>query len=121
MWMLSTWSASVIGLSTETVSGTVLPFSTSGGMSSLTRPGRTAAPPVTCLMAAASASGVASAGVHGNTVIAAAPARKTRREFMSLLQGRQIRHDILELLCGKESLAGESLGHALQMVQPIIG
>jgi len=38
MWMLATWSASVIGLSTETVSGTVLPFSTIGGNSSLTLP-----------------------------------------------------------------------------------
>ena len=34
-----TWSSAVIGLSTLTVIGTVLPFSTSGGMSSLTLPG----------------------------------------------------------------------------------
>src|SRR5437764_18744 len=47
-WMAFTWSASVIGLSTETVSGTVLPFSTRGGMSSVTLPGRTGASPVTC-------------------------------------------------------------------------
>ena len=38
--MRRTWSASVIGLSTLTVSGTALPFSTSGGRSSVTRPGR---------------------------------------------------------------------------------
>ena len=37
-WIALTWSAAVIGLSTVTVSGTVLPFSTSGGMSSFTLP-----------------------------------------------------------------------------------
>src|SRR5438045_102923 len=100
-------------------------------MSSVTLPGRNAAPPVTCLMAAASASGVASAA-NGSTVTAAALARNTRRpivapsaaegplfrrpqkrsldfaslkrgydprdsgrrDFMSLLQGREIGHHV---------------------------
>src|SRR5258708_17097170 len=93
-------SPSVIGLSTVTVSGTVLPFSTSGGMSSVTRPDRGVAPPVTSLIAAAIASGVARADANGRTVITAAPARKVRREFMSLLQGCQIGHHHLPLLGG---------------------
>ena len=41
-----------------TVIGTVLPFSTSGGMSSLTLPVRTVAPPVTFWIAEASIAGV---------------------------------------------------------------
>src|SRR5262245_43422509 len=51
-WIAFTWSASVIGLSTVTVSGTVLPLSMSGGRSSFTLPGCTGLPPVTLLIAA---------------------------------------------------------------------
>jgi hypothetical protein len=49
-------------VATLTVIGTVLPFSTSGGMSSLTLPVRTAAPPVTLWIADGQHRGVASAG-----------------------------------------------------------
>src|SRR5215468_7567084 len=82
-WIALMWSASVIGLSTETVSGTALPFSTSGGMSRVTRPSRTAASPVTSLMAAAMAAGVARAAEHGSTPIATAPAKNARRELIA--------------------------------------
>src|SRR5262249_53687493 len=44
-WMARRCSAGVIALSTLTVSGTVLPFSDSGGSSSLTRPFVTGAEP----------------------------------------------------------------------------
>src|SRR5216683_144824 len=60
--MLLTYSSAVIGLVTVTVIGTVLPFSTSGGTSSLTLPVRTGASPATLRMAPASVAGVASAG-----------------------------------------------------------
>ena len=45
--MLFTRSAAVIGLSTATVIATVLPFSTSGGMSIVTLPSPTGASPTT--------------------------------------------------------------------------
>jgi hypothetical protein len=57
-----TWSAAVIGLSTDTVSGTVLPFSISGGTSSVTLPLRSGASPRTFFIAACIFSGVARAG-----------------------------------------------------------
>ena len=38
MWMALTWSLSVIGLSTEIVKGTVLPFSAISGSSSVILP-----------------------------------------------------------------------------------
>src|SRR5207248_11426228 len=59
MWMALTWSAAVIGLSTVTVSGTVLPFSTSGGTSIVTLPSRSGASPTTFLIAASMVAGVA--------------------------------------------------------------
>src|SRR4029077_14387894 len=63
--MLLTKSSGAIGLATLTVIGTVLPFSTSGGTSSLILPVFTGAPPVTLRIADASDAGVASAGRSG--------------------------------------------------------
>src|SRR5476651_453620 len=124
-WIAFTWSASVIGLSTDTVSGTVLPFSISGGMSSLMRPGRSTAPPVTSLIIASRSAGVACAEPSGRSVTRAAPATKARRSrprfFISVLQGHKIGHDILDLLGAQDRLTGEALGHALQPIQSIIG
>src|SRR5712692_6707935 len=92
--MLLTYSSAVIGLVTLTVIGTVLPFSTSGGTSSLTLPVRTSASPTTFLMAEASIAGVASAGrsvTMGTAPITAAlPARPRnwrRVEFLGLRMG----------------------------------
>src|SRR5262249_33533191 len=83
-WMARTWSAGVIALSTLTVSGTVLPFSDSGGSSSLTRPFVTGAEPTIFLIASCASWGVARAGT---TVMpaprpspAAAPTKNSRRE-----------------------------------------
>src|ERR1700736_6686769 len=81
--MLLTWFSAVIGLSTLTVIGTVLPFSTSGGTSSLTLPVFTAAVPTTFLIAAAMVSGVAGAGrrlTTGTTPIAAALPARPRKQ-----------------------------------------
>src|SRR5947209_9882556 len=83
--MLLTWSSGVIGLVTLTVIGTVLPFSTKGGTSSLTLPVRTTAAPVTSRIAAAIIAGVAAAGCAatiGTAPTTAAPpvsARNRRR------------------------------------------
>src|SRR3954447_17443888 len=90
--MLLTYSSGVIGLETLTVIGTVLPFSTSGGKSSLTLPVRTAAPPTTFRMAEASVAGVASAGrrvtagTEPSTAALPARPRKRRRVDWSCLR-----------------------------------
>src|ERR1700730_9212673 len=60
--MLLTWASGVIGCARLTVIGTVLPFSTSGGISSLTLPVLTSAEPTTLRMAEAIIAGVASNG-----------------------------------------------------------
>ena len=70
--MLRTWSACVIGLSTVTVTGTVLPFSTRGGMSRITLPGRTGPSPAKARIAASISTGVPCAGRR--TVIDKMPA-----------------------------------------------
>src|ERR1700674_1036367 len=56
-WMALTWVAGVIGLSTATAQGTVLPFSTSGGISSLTLPTFSLASPMTLAIAACISAG----------------------------------------------------------------
>src|SRR3954468_11156611 len=83
-WMLLTRSSGLVGLATLTVSGTVLPFSTSGGTSSLTLPVRTTAVPVISRIADAIAAGVASAGRNATVATTAPPdrARKSRRECL---------------------------------------
>ena len=102
-----------------TVIGTVLPFSTSGGMSSLTLPVCTAASPMTLRIAAASIAGVASAGrmvTIGTAPSTAAPRRGRRnwrrvdsagsvhRHFL-FAQRDEIRHHVLDLLGGQDRLA----------------
>src|SRR5882724_8999795 len=79
MWMLATWSASVIGLSTETVSGTVLPFSTIGGNSSLTLPRFIAASPTSARIASSIAAEVAAAGAASGVKPKPAAANRIRR------------------------------------------
>src|SRR3954453_9600788 len=111
--MLLTYSSGVIGLETLTVIGTVLPFSTRGGKSSLTLPVRTTAPPTTFLIAEASVAGVASAGrsvsAGPEPRPAALPARPRKRPRVDwsclridrsafLLAGAaEISHEILDL------------------------
>src|SRR5262245_34963203 len=72
-WIALTWSAAVIGLSTETVSGTVLPFSISGARSSVTLPLRRGASPRTFFIAACIFSGVARAGPVAATEMRPSP------------------------------------------------
>src|SRR5580700_8705206 len=74
MWIALTSSSAVIGLSTETVQGTELPFSTSGGRSSLTLPFLTGASPMTARTASFIISGVAAAGLIESRNSAPAPA-----------------------------------------------
>src|ERR1700722_16632645 len=118
------------------VTGTVLPFSTSGGTSSFTLPAWMTAPPVTSRMAAAIISGVACAGsaVRIGTTVAiampAVPARNWRRIasvsliiFMwgSFAQSHQISHDILDLFGGQDGFAAPRDANALQSIGAIIG
>src|ERR1700730_142505 len=79
MWMLSTWSAWVIGLSTDTVSGTLLPVSTIEGNSSLTLPGATGASPIKSRIASAIAASVAPAEGASEASPAPAAANRIRR------------------------------------------
>src|SRR5438552_4054102 len=101
---------------------TELPFSTSGGSSSLIRPGLTADAPTTWRIADFIVSGVARAG----RTISAAPAaaRKVRRfacASISVLKRRQVGHHVLDLLGGEYRFATIVRGHADQAVDPIIG
>src|SRR5262245_39265208 len=105
--MARTWSSAVIGLSTLTVSGTVLPFSDSGGSSTFTLPEVTGAVPTTFRMDSSIAAGVASAGVLRTAQLrlrlVAATFRKSRRSMASLdsiLECRQEGHHVLDLLRG---------------------
>src|SRR5262245_55909003 len=120
--MAFTWLVAVIGLSTVMVHGTVLPFSTRGGMSIFTLPAATFASPITLGTAAFYASGVACAETTvmevATLLTASAPAsvRTSRRvAFLSwsmsrdispslscasclLAQRRQERYHVLDLL-----------------------
>src|SRR3954470_107094 len=103
------------------VIGTVLPFSTSGGISILTLPVRTTAAPTTFLIAAANVAGVAPAGCSatiGTVPITAAPPaspRNPRRVDCSCLcmvgsaflfaQCREICHEVFDLFRGQDRLA----------------
>src|SRR5450756_1862745 len=134
-WMLLTWSSAVIGLATLTVIGTVLPFSTSGGTSSLTLPVRTTAPPTTLRIAAASIAGVASAGLSvtaGTAPSTAAPPARPRNcrrvewscpciPYKTLLfaQGCKIGHHILDLFRRQDRLAAPGRADPHQPVDPI--
>src|ERR1700722_6841501 len=132
--MLLTKSSDVIGLVTLTVIGTVLPFSTSGGMSSLTLPVRTGAVPTMLRMAVESVAGVACAGrsvTIGTAPATAAPARPRNwrrvdrsgsRICASLFaQTCEISHDILDLFRRQDRLAAPSLAYADQPLDAIVG
>src|SRR5687767_1963967 len=95
-WIARTWSPAVIGLSTVTAIGTELPLSISGGTSSLTRPRRGSAPPVTLRTAASSAALRSAAMLGGNCAcapVARAPQARIRNWrrvfFISACSGRQ--------------------------------
>src|SRR6202521_5727043 len=142
MWMLLTWSLGVIGLSTATVSGTELPFSTSGGTSIVTLPSRTGASPPPSRSAAAMESGVAAAGRSATSWAAPNPptklpavSRKRRRvaavgSALSsiapplrylITQRREKSHHILDLLGRQHRLAAPGRRDAGEPVHPIIG
>ena len=93
---LTCW-ASVIGLSTVTVSGTALPFSMSGGRSSFTLPGVTRADPTTLRMASCISAGVARAGATAMTDPSPRPAatppavfKKSRRDVGRSIQSLNV-------------------------------
>jgi len=84
-------------VATLTASGTVLPFSTSGGRSSFTLPVVTRAGPTTLRMASCISAGVARAGLTWTTdaspMPAAAPpaaSRNWRREVRRFIQSRSV-------------------------------
>src|SRR6202051_1422754 len=134
-----TYSAAVIGLSTVIVTGTVLPFSTSGGPSIMTLPLRTGAAPTTLRMAASMVAGVARldfvATTETSVMLAArraVPARKARRvalffalsSVMScvlIAQRHQIGYHILDLLGSQDGLALKRRRDPLEAIDPIIG
>src|SRR5215472_9445624 len=131
MWMLSTCSASVIGLSTDTASGTVLPFSTIDGNSSLTLPGCGSASPTTRRIASFMAASVALAfGARGASPAPAAKVSKIRRRVgrgyspdcdnMLPAQCHQERHDILDLLGAEDRPAVPALADPREPVDAVI-
>src|SRR5215471_16716077 len=129
MWMLSTESASVIGLSTETVSGTVLPFSTIDGISSLTLPRCGSASPTNARMAPSIAACVASAGKANGANIAPAVANTIQRRVgciapahpRSVTQRQQEGYHILDLLSRQYRLALPRAANANEPRHPVIG
>src|SRR5215469_4091851 len=132
MWMLSTCSASIIGLSTDTASGTVLPFSTIDGNSSLTLPGCGSASPTTRRIASFMAASVALAfGARGASPAPAAKVSKIRRrvgpgcgpdcdDILPIAQCEQERHDILDLLGAEDRLAAPALADPREPVDAVI-
>src|SRR5215468_1031575 len=135
--MLFTWSSAVIGLATLTVIGTVLPFSTSGGISSLTLPVRTGASPTTLRIAEESIAGVAFTGRNvtiGTAPAAAAPPARCmncRRVVLAspriaiavvlIPKGCKISHDIFDLFRRENRLAAPVSANARKAIDTIIG
>src|ERR1700677_4875649 len=132
--MLLTYSSDVIGLVTLTVIGTVLPFSTSGGMSSLTFPVFTMAAPTTSRIAVASIAGVASTGGTVITMSAAMPPARPRNwrrvasgscigsSLLTLFtQRHQIGHDILDLFRRQDRSAAPIGADAIKSFHPVEG
>src|SRR3954471_3226582 len=106
---------------------TLLPFSTSGGSSSLTLPAFTVASPTIWRIACFIEAGVASAGRTASArPTPPAAARNWRRvavavdALISVFQRLQIRHHILDLLGRQHRLAAIILRHAGQTVDPVI-
>src|SRR5205823_7270097 len=126
---LTCW-ASVIGLSTVTVSGTALPFSISGGRSSFTLPGLTRAPPTTLRMASCISAGVARAGTTVMTDASPRPAatppavfKKSRRDVrpsMSVPQRHQEGHHVADLRRAEHRLATPGRRHARESLGSMI-
>src|SRR5690242_15962841 len=132
--MRLTCSAALIGLSTVTVIGTALPFSTSGGNSRVTLPSCTGASPTTSRIAAAMVAGVARAerGTRiGASAIPPATARKRRRVVLGSVsrimlgvlvsQRCQECYHIFDLLGREDRLAAERRRHVLQSVDAVVG
>src|SRR5499427_4199085 len=114
----------------------VLPFSTSGGMSSVTLPLRTGASPITRWIAAFIISGVASArrarsGAVPNAVTPAIPTRTVRRVMWDSLsfviasssvpQGHRKRHNVFDLLRRQHRLATKRRCNPFKSIQAVIG
>src|SRR5438128_1870014 len=105
---------------------TLLPFSTSGGRSSLILPGFTRASPTIWRIACFIDAGVASAGRTASTRPTPAAARNWRRvaaavdALMSVFQRLQVGHHVLDLLRRQRRLAAIILRHAGQAVDPVI-
>src|SRR5262245_36924345 len=119
-----------MGLSTLMVSGTALPFSMRGGSSSFTLPGVTRADPMTVRTASCISAGVAEAGfttlTAANPRPAAAPPatfRNSRRDVprsISVPQGHQERHHILDLLGRQNGLAAPRRRDTHEPLRPMI-
>src|SRR5712671_7264864 len=111
--MVLTWFAKVIGLSSATSSDTELPFSTIGGMSSVTLPLRSGAWPMVLRIWACIVAGVARASDDRSNdtnppaalvapAALAAPVRKVRRVGSGLRSGKSS--------IGKSSIGKSSIG-----------
>src|SRR5215216_4719536 len=123
-----------------TLSGTALPFSTSGGRSNITLPGLTCDSPTTWRMAVCVSAGVAPAPSTFRIEASAAPpasrpaaTRRPRRVggvfialietafSLSVAQGGQERHDILDLLGGQHRLGAKIRRNPRQTGDAVIG
>src|SRR5690349_10916092 len=108
----------------------MFPFSTSGGTSSCTRPLLTAASPTTLRIAARICSGVACA--PSAAIVAARPPITTARRvaprfrspsltfLVSVLQGGEESHHILDLLGRQYRLAAISRRHPIEAVEGVV-
>src|ERR1700751_5621550 len=135
--MLMTGSSAVIGLATETIIGTVLPFSTNGGMSSLTLPARTGASPTRLRSAEVSIAGVASTSrkvTTGSAPATAAPPARCRNVRRVAFAVRRIAidtvlfpkrckvsHDVLDLFRRQDRLAAPARTDTCESIDTIIG
>src|SRR6516162_3365400 len=131
--MLVTRSAPLIGLSTVTVSGTVLPFSTIGGNSSFTLPRSIVASPTSARIASSIAAGVAAAGRANGARLKPAAVSSTRRRVGGsgdrwsikrpslIAQRRQEGYHILDLFGRQDRLAGPGAADAGEALYPVIG
>src|SRR5262252_7977962 len=113
----------------------VLPFSTSGGMSSVTLPLRTGDSPITRWIAAFMVSGAASArrtrrGTVASADAPAAPASTTRRVYdsvspviasSSVAQSHQESYDVFDLFRRQYGLAAKRRRDPFKSIQAVIG
>src|SRR5205085_10350922 len=106
--------------------GTVLPFSTSGGRSSSTRPLRISASPTTMRIAVSIWPSATACFGNAAPTAATAPAFKPSRRvivtrYILILQRHQISHHILDLLRGQDRLAAKTCRHTIETIGPIVG